>query len=84
MVDVYEVHSTAKICWIKRLLSETSGKWKDLMWSRLDMNIDLTNENINIKLRKPKTKFHQQILNSWHRIHNKHPTNTIHILNQYI
>ena len=34
-----------------------------------------------LKLRKPKTKFHQQILN---RIHNKPPTNTTHILNQYI
>ena len=59
MVDVYEVHATAKNCWIKRLLSETNGKWKDLMWSRLDMNIDLINKNVNTKLRKSKTKFHQ-------------------------
>ena len=66
MVDVYEVHATAKNCWIKRLLSETSGKWKDLMWSRLDINMNLINKNVNIKLRNPKTKFHQQILNSWH------------------
>ena len=26
MLTVYEVHATAKNCWIKRLLSETSGK----------------------------------------------------------
>ena len=59
MVDVEEVHATAENCCIKRLLSETSGKWKDLimfMWSRLDMNIELINKNVNVKITEAKNK----------------------------
>ena len=36
MVNVYEVHATAKIGLIKRLLLENHGKWKILMLSGLD------------------------------------------------
>ena len=36
MVDVYEVNNAAKYSWIKRLVSEIDGKWKPLMWDRLN------------------------------------------------
>ena len=42
------------------------------------------NKNINTKILKPKSSFHQQIINNWHLIHNSYPLNTMDILNQYI
>ena len=33
---IIDVHTEAKCNWIKHLLNENNGKWKGVMWSRLN------------------------------------------------
>ena len=84
MVDVYEVNNAAKYSWIKRLVSDIDGKWKPLMWDRLDISRELINRNVNVKSLKPKSNFHKQVLNAWNQIHIHQPDRVMEILNQYI
>ena len=49
MVDVFEVHSTAKCGWIRRLMSDTDGKWKNTMWIMLDIEPNILNKNVEMK-----------------------------------
>ena len=84
MVDTYEVHAAAKCGWIKRLLSDSNGKWKTIMWRMLDITRDSLNKNLELKTLKAKTCFHQQILDMWYRIHNTYPDSGVEIINQYI
>ena len=84
MVDVFKVNNTAKCSWIKRLISDTDGKWKPLMWNRLNVNKTLLNRNINIKDLKFKSSFYKQILTAWYGLHNENPQKITEILNQYI
>ena len=84
MVDVHKVHTAAKCSWIKCLLNESEGKWKGLMWTRLNLDQNQINKNFSKKFITAKTSFHQQVLNSWVHIHNIHPNNISEILNQYL
>ena len=54
------------------------------MWTRLNLDQNQINKNFSKKIITAKTSFHQQVLNSWIRIHNIHPNNIIEILNQYL
>ena len=84
MVDVFEVHSTAKCGWIRRLMSETDAKWKNTMWIMLDIEPNILNKNVEISFLKAKTQFYQQILDVWYKIHNIKPQTYMEIMNQYI
>ena len=47
MVDVYSVHLASKCAWIRRLINNTKGKWKEAMWVMLNTNKVILNKNIN-------------------------------------
>ena len=38
MPDIFEINKTAKIAWVKRLVGDNESKWKDLMYSLLNIN----------------------------------------------
>ena len=82
MVDTYEVHAAAKCGWIKRLISKDNGKWKTVMWKMLNITRNLLNKNLELKTLQAKTCFHQQILDTWYRIHNTYPDSGVEIINQ--
>ena len=84
MVDVFEVHSTAKCSWIQRLMSDSDGKWKNIIWTMLKTEPNILNKNVELGFLSAKTQFYQQILDAWYRIHNIKPQTDIEIRNQYL
>lgn len=52
------------------------------MWRMLNTTGDLLNQNLEIKILKAKTSFHQQILDTWYKIHKTYPDCGIEIINQ--
>ena len=74
MPDIYSIHAMQKTSWIKRLFDGSSRRWKVLSWSLLALQKDL----LYFKLPEgnyhvAKTKFYQQVLNSWFSIKTKRP-----------
>ena len=87
MIDVFAVHTTAKCSWIRRLLiGKENLIWKRIMYSMLNISAEMLNRNIAYtKYTKCKSKFHEQIMDSWNKVHNNScPTKTVEILNQNI
>ena len=85
MPDIYTVHATQKLAWMKRLLDNSTKKWKVLSFSL----ICLPKDYIDFKLpsdryHTAKTQFYQQLLNCWFSIKNKKPTTVDEILNEYL
>ena len=87
MPDIFSVHVTAKISWIKRLISEETehNKWTNLMWYMLNFEKYLIHNKI------PKsycdnclTIFHRQLLECWQSIKNRPPVGVEEIINEYI
>ena len=85
MVDTYEVNTTAKCMWIKRLLCENQGNWKTLFRYMLNIQELELNKNLHKKnIDKCKTPFHMQVLESWLNVSTGEPTNLKNTLNQFI
>ena len=73
MPDIFVINKAAKITWVKRLATETDGKWKDLMYKLL--NID--RQHFVFKMPPAhvdacKIKFHKQLMESWISIKTLH------------
>ena len=75
MPDIYTVHATQKLAWMKRFLDNSTKKWKVLSFSLIGFSKDY----IDFKL-PTKTQFYQQLLNCWFSIKNKKPTTVNEIL----
>ena len=85
MVDVYSVHLASKCAWIRRLINNTKGKWKEAMWVMLNTNKVILNKNINFRVQEwGLTEFHQQLLNAWFAVTSTTPNTTQEIANQFI
>ena len=85
MVDVYSVHDAAKFSWIKRLLDQSNGKWKTIMWKMLNIPKEILNKNPSKDItEQAKTIFHKQIVEAWLRINKCRDYNEETILNEYI
>ena len=77
--------TAAKFSWIKRLLTQTEGKWKKIMWKMINIEPDLLNKNPPKEISNlAMTEFHKQILESWLRINKCREYNEYTILNEYI
>jgi len=89
MIDVYAVHDTAKVSWIRRLYNQTdatgTSKWKNLFKMMINMNETKLNKNLEIIQSNPgKSNFHRQLLISWFKVSNTNPIQVKDICNQYI
>ena len=85
MVDVFTVHTSAKIGWIKRLLDARNCNWKTLFWKMLNIDPDVLIKNTNINhSANGLSNFHKQLLSSWISISSINPTTRQEILTQYL
>lgn len=83
MIDIFDVHVTAKVGWIIRFFNQANSKWKNLF--KIMINIDETKLNKNMDFtNNGKTRFHMQLLKCWFNIINITPTNVKDICNQYL
>ena len=63
MPDIYSIHISQKVIWLKRLTNDNNKKWKALSWALLGIEKDLLDFKLpeeNYKVAK--TKFYQQLL----------------------
>ena len=63
MPDIYSIHISQKVIWLKRLTNDNNKKWKALPWALLGIEKDLLDFKLpeqNYKVAK--TKFCQQLL----------------------
>ena len=85
MPDIYTVHATQKLAWMKRLLDNSTKKWKVLSFSLICLPKDYIDFKLPIdRYHTAKTQFYQQLLNCWFSIKNKKPTTVDEILNEYL
>ena len=85
MPDIYTVHTTQKLAWVKCLLDNSTKKWKVLSFSLIGLSKDYIDFKLQTdKYHTAKTQFYQQFLNCWFSIKNKKPTTVDEILNKYL
>ena len=85
MPDIYSIHAMQKFFLIKRLFDGSNRRWKALSWSLLALQKDLLDFKLNEgNYQVAKTKFYQQVLNSWFSIKTKRPQSVNEILNEYL
>ena len=85
MPDIFSIHKTSKISWIKRLSSEGNSKWKMLMLHMLSLNKCILSHKIpDVLINKCKSRFHKQLLECWSVLKNIKPIGDNEILNEYI
>ena len=66
MPDIYSIHTSQKVMWLKCLTNDNNRKWKTLPWALLGMDKDLLDLKLfegNYKVAK--TKYCQQLLDTW-------------------
>ena len=86
MVDVYSMHTAAKISWIKRLSTNEDTDWKLLFYKMLSLEKNMLNKKVNLTqiVKKDMSPFHKQVLESWYNFYGTDPNSTEEILNEYI
>ena len=86
MVDVYSMHTAAKIRWIKRLSTNEDTDWKLLFYKMLSLEKNMLNKKVNLTqiVKKDMSPFHKQVLESWYNFYGTDPNSTEEILNEYI
>ena len=85
MPNIYNIHISQKVIWLKRLTNDNNKKWKALSWALLGIEKDLLDFKLpeqNYKVAK--TKFYQQLLDCWFSVKTRPPTSTEDILREYI
>ena len=82
MIDVYEVHATAKCGWIRRLYDDSNSKWKTTFINLMNIERNILNKNLDHSItNKCKSEFHRQIMSAWINIYCKEPKNYNEIVN---
>ena len=76
MPDIYSIHATHKLLWIKRLMDETNRKWKTLTKALLGISSEFLHFKLLEKLyiQCAETKYYQQLLDFWYSFKNRAPT----------
>ena len=86
MPDIYSIHASQKLIWIKRLVDNNDRKWKTL--TRLLMGIDCTMLHFKLPEKKykqcAKTMFYQQLVNCWYVLKSRRPIHSKEILNEFL
>ena len=83
MMDVFEVHATAKCSWFRRLFDDSETKWKVIFLNRLNIPKHMLNKNLEVETcRKCKSNVHKQALISW--IKGVEPKSYKDVINQYL
>ena len=86
MVDVYSMHTAAKISWIKRLCTNEDTDWKLLFYKMLSLEKNMLNKKVSLSqiVKNDMSSFHKQVLESWYNFYGTDPNSTEEILNEYI
>lgn len=85
MPDIKIMHDSAKISMFKRLISDSTSKWKALTWKLLNNDKHTLTKNVNAKaLNKPLTEYHIQLLSSWLLLKHREPSTVNEVLNEYL
>ena len=76
MPDIYSIHATHKLLWIKRLMDETKRKWKTLTKALLGISSEFLHFKLPEKfyIQCAETKYYQQLLGFWCSFKNRAPT----------
>ena len=83
MVDVYNIHHSSKISWIKRLYNP-GEKWKTIMLQNMKTNLYQLNKKYKYKINNPIFEFYQQVLSAWKELFNSKAIDRKEIINKYI
>ena len=85
MIDVYEVHATAKCSWLRRLFDNAETKWKVIFLNLLNIPKHMLNKNLGEETcKRCKSNFHKQTLISWIKVHGIEPKSYKDVINQYL
>ena len=83
MPDIYAIHDSFKISWIKKLFDNEKGKWKILTWKLINIKA----YQFNMKMKEIPTsisKYHNQLLHIWFKYKSIYPNDIKDILNEYL
>ena len=83
MPDIYIIHNSFKIGWIKRLFDNDNSKWKTLTWSILTIKPHQINKRLQ-NIPETISNYHNQLLKAWFENNNINPITTQEILNEYL
>ena len=86
MPDIYSIHATHKLLWIKRLIDETKRKRKILTKALLGISSEFLYVKLPEKfyIQCAKNKYYQQLLDFWYSFKNRAPTCTEEIKCEYL
>ena len=85
MPDIYTIHTTAKIKWIKRLMETSNGNWQTLFQYLLNIDKEILKKKLPPDLRgRCLTNFHKQVFDCWELFHGKEPCNVEEICSEFI
>ena len=76
MPDIYSIHATHKLLWIKCLMDETNRKWKTLTKAQVGISSEFLHFKLpeNFYIQCAETKYYQQLLDFWYSFKNRAPT----------
>lgn len=85
MPDIYSIHETSKIMWVKKLLSGGEQNWKYLEWKLMNISPNKINKKLDKNISEfAQTHFHKQVLEIWFSNFSQPPITTQEILNEYL
>ena len=85
MTDVFLVHESAKIRFLKRILKSDNMKWTKPTWYLLNIEKHQINHKTPAYYTEQcKTEFHCQVLKCWQKIKCRPPSSIEEIMNEYI
>ena len=85
MTDVFLVHESAKIRFLKRILKSDNMKWTKPTWYLLNIEKHQINHKMPAYYTEQcKTEFHCQVLKCWQKIKCRPPSSIEEIMNEYI
>ena len=85
MTDVFLVHESAKIRFLKRILKSDNMKWTKPTWYLLNIEKHQVNHKTPAYYTEQcKTEFHCQVLKCWQKIKCRPPSSIEEIMNEYI
>ena len=86
MPDIYSIHASQKIMWIKRLTDNNNRKWKKLEQLLLGIDINLFSFKLpeNMYKQPARTQYHRQLLECWFDIKNCTPIHCNEIMSEYL
>ena len=86
MPDIYSIHASQKIMWVKRLTDNNDRKWKKLEQLLLGIDINLFSFKLpeNMYKQSAQTQYHRQLLQCWFDIKNCTPIHCNEIMSEYL